>query len=147
MHLTRGVMTTSTNNYKFLILSELAAEFRKHGIQVVVKRDSVCIGRPTWDKYSKTFLTMLSARPAIRIGEKGFEIYLTEQQGKVGSVLKYGINLSDDGGTPVRAYHLDTKRGPHVHDFDGKRQKPGHERFSRKMPTIVNDILSRMRAY
>ena len=140
-------MKTAKSSYKFLVLSELAAEFRKHGIQVVVGRDSVCIGRPTWDKYSKSLLMMLSARPAIKIGDKGFAIYLTEQQDGSGVVLKYGINLCDDKDNPIRAYHLDTKRGAHVHDFNGKRQVPGHLEFSREMPTIANDMLSRMRSY
>ena len=59
---------------RFRFLNELAAELKAHGLQVGVDEDSICVGRPTWDRYANQFFTMVSAAPYIKHGQKAFFI-------------------------------------------------------------------------
>ena len=132
---------------KFKVLNDLAAELRRHGLEVEVRKDSICLGRKQWDKYSRLHLLMLSAVPHLNHRDKGFFIYLTEQHDASGTVRKFSIKLCDDGNAPIRSYDLDTKRGGHIHDYVGSTRGEGHKRFSSCVSDIVMDMLNRMCAY
>jgi hypothetical protein len=112
---------------RFRFLNELAAELNAHGLQVGVDEGSICVGRPTWDRYANQFFTMVSAAPYIKHGQKAFFIYASEQYDENGELKKYSVKLCNAAKAEIKAWELDTKRGQDV----GKGSAIRHVRFVR----------------
>ena len=131
----------------FKVLNSVACELRKCGIEVSIEKETICIGRGQWDKFSKRTLAMLSAAPKIIQGEKSFQIFASEQYGNEGATVKYSIKICDGHGREIKAWELDTKRGKHIHLYLAGKKDHTHHPFRGSFKDIVDEIMSVMRGY
>lgn len=131
----------------FEVLSTLASLFRLQGLEVTVEPNTICVGREQWDRYSKQNLTMLSAAPAIRIGEKIFHLFASEQYTSEHTLTKYSTKLCDDQKTEIQSWELDTKRGQHLHLYSNGNKDPIHFPFEGSIRDIASQIMHVMRMY
>jgi len=130
---------------RFQVLNILAVELRRHGLEVSIDQDTICVGRTQWDEYSQRILTMLSAAPAIKAGPKSFFIFVTEEYDSAGSLAKYAVKLTDGGKRALRSWDLDTKRGPHTHDYTSGEKEPGHTPWSGSLEDVAAEMMDIMR--
>src|SRR5678815_1900989 len=107
---------------RFDVLSALASAFRGQGLEASVGPDSICVGVEQWDKFSRQVLVMRSAVPVVSHGRRTFHVFAVEQYSQDDSLTKYSVTVCDDAKKQLKAWHLDTKRGPHLHEFvDGQK--------------------------
>jgi len=116
-------------------------------LEATIDQDTICIGRPQWDNYSRQFLYAVSAAPYVKQGEKSFYIFVVEQYDSNGKIKKYSINLCNGFKKPIKPYHYDIKRGSHIHKIVDSKKDKKHVKFSKKLDDIVSDILNEMRIY
>jgi hypothetical protein len=132
---------------RFEVLNALASGFERHGLTVTVDPDTICVGREQWDTYSKQILMMLSAAPAIKEGDKTFNLFATEQYDSDNKLTKYSIKLCDAQRNELKSWDLDTKRGQHTHLYSNNEKEPPHIPFDGSITNIVADIIGFMRMY
>jgi hypothetical protein len=128
------------------VRASLRAALEAAGLATKIQRGSVCVYRPISDKHSQARLAMLSAVCLIEQREElAFKIFCSEQYYKDNSLKKFSIKLTTPYNLTLRQYDLDTKRGPHIHNFVSGRKQGAHIPFSGDLSDVVKDILSLMR--
>lgn len=132
---------------RFQVLNTLATELRRHGLEVAVSPETICIGRDQWDRYSQQILRMLSAAPAIRAGEKSFFLFATEQYDPNHVLVKYAIKLCDGEKVPLHSWDLDTKHGQHRHEYEHGEKSPIHVPHDGSVSQIAAEIMAFMRMH
>jgi hypothetical protein len=132
---------------RFRVLNTLKAQFERHWLRVEIRSDTICVGRQEWDEYSRQFLTMVSAAPAIRAGAKSFSMYVIEQSDKAHILAKYVIKLCDSDGIALKSWDLDKKRGQHFHKYDNGTKLPDHFPHQGGIAQIADEIMEVMRMH
>ena len=134
-------------NSSFEVLSTLASLFSLQGLEVTVDPNTICVGREQWDRYSNQILMMLSAAPAIKMGQKTFYLYASEQYDSAHTLTKYSIKLCNWNRSEIQAWELDTKRGQHVHHYLNGEKDPIHFPFEGSIREIAGEIMHVMRMF
>lgn len=134
-------------NENFRFLNTIAQELKKHGIELSIAKESICIGREQWDKFSQQTLLMLSAAPVIVRGDKSFHIFASEQYDVDGRLTKYSIRICDSNKNSIRAWELDTKRGKHTHEYPDGRKQADHIHYSGSIEDIADELFTVIRLF
>lgn len=132
---------------RFTVLKSIAGAIERHGVEVTVRAETICLGREQRDEYSKKLLTMISAAPSFVHGEKCFVIFASEQYDAEGCLAKYAVKVGDENGRELKAWDLDTKRGKHVHRYDRGDKDPRHIPFVGSYDDIAAEIMQVVRMY
>ena len=130
---------------KFKVLDTIASVLRRHGIEVCINSDSICIGREQWDRFSNHPFMMLSAAPMLIRGGKSFHIFASEQYDSIGNIVKYSVKICDVHKIQLKAWDLDTKHGKHTHPYNSGQKNINHIDYSGSLADIADEIVNIMR--
>jgi len=90
---------------------------------------------------------MLSAAPMLVEGEKSFYIFASEQYDANGGLAKYSVKICDSEKREIKAWELDTKRGPHTHLYDLGEKHTSHVPFGGSYTDIAAGMMEVAQMY
>jgi len=132
---------------RFDLLNALASAFRGRGLEASVGPDSICVGVARWDRSSQQVLVMRSAAPVVSHGLRTFHVFAVEQYSQVDTLTKYSVTVCDDAKKQLKAWHLDTKRGPHLHEFVDGQKVARHIPHTDSVDEVADHIVEFIRTY
>ena len=126
------------------LLAELEEALRKHGCRVRTESGTLCIDRPDWDERAGQTFAMASAISSIERKDRAFRVVVQELRDEERAVRKYSITLLDSENRALHAWHRDTKRGQHQHEYKVGVKLPDHIPHEGSIDGIATEMIQRM---
>jgi hypothetical protein len=133
---------------KLKLLETLRQALTEAGLSSNLDQDSICLYRRQIDRHLNRSLAMMSGVCTVDYNDlEIFKIFCVEQYSEDKTLMKFAIKLTNEGRGTLRQYDLDTKRGPHIHEFQGGKKGKHHVPFSGDIEDVGNDIAAIIRGW